>query len=73
MNVAERIEEFKRLTASGDFVDLPFRLEPFGDRGYTVMRMSPEAAARFVSKHRDAAMPCWDRFDTISGRLTLVH
>ncbi|WP_124076719.1 hypothetical protein [Burkholderia gladioli] len=73
MYAAERVEEFKRLTASGDFVDLPFRLEPFGDRGYTVTRMSPEAAARFVSKHRDAAMPCWDRFEIVSGRLTLAH
>ncbi len=73
MNAAQRIEEFKRLTASGDYIDLPYRLEPFGQNGYTVARMSPEQAADFVRIHRNAEMPCWKRFDSINGRLTLVR
>lgn len=73
MDAAQRTAEFKRLTASGDYVDLPYRLEPFGQNGYTVARMSPEHAARFVRTYRNAEMPCWQRFATIDGRLTLVR
>lgn len=64
---------FQALTQSGDFIDLPYRLEPFGQKGYSVARMSPEEAACFVTKHRNAEMPCWSRFEIINARLTLVH
>lgn len=54
-------------------IDLPYRLEPFGQVGWTVGRMTPEAAADFVRANRSAAMPCWHRFDEIDGQLVLVR
>lgn len=52
---------------------VPHRLEPFGEIGWTVTRMTAEAAADFVRNHRNAAMPCWERFDVIDGRLVQVR
>lgn len=73
MTMDAQYAEFQRITQSGDYIDLPYRLEPFGENGYTVARMTPEQAAVFVSRHRNAEMPCWSRFETINGRLTLTH
>lgn len=50
-------------------IKLPYRLEPFGQNGWTVSEMSAEDAASFVARYPSAAMPCWRRFDTIDGKL----
>jgi hypothetical protein len=45
---------------------IPYRLEPFGERGWTVFEATdPYEAAAFVARHPDAAMPCWRRYKTI--------
>lgn len=45
---------------------IPYRLEPFGIKGWTVFEATdPYDAARFVACHPDAATPCWRRFKTI--------
>lgn len=54
-------------------INLPYRLEPFGQIGWTVARMTAEAAAEFVRTNGAAAMPCWKRFDVIDGRLVQVR
>jgi hypothetical protein len=50
-------------------IKLPYRLEPFGGIGWTVTAMTPEDAAKFVTRYPSAAMPCWKRLDIIDGRL----
>ena len=50
-------------------ITLPYRLEPFGGRGYTASVMSAKDAAEFVTANPQAAMPCWKRFDIIGGLL----
>lgn len=53
---------------------VPARLEPFGKIGWTVFDCrTPEAAAHFVARNPDAAMPCWRRWDTIDGQLLQVR
>lgn len=54
-------------------INLPYRLEPFGLNGWTVVSMSAEVAANFVRNNPAAAMPCWKRFDVIEGRLVQVR
>lgn len=54
-------------------ISLPYRLEPFGLTGWTVVSMSTEDAANFVRANPSAAMPCWKRFDVIEGCLVQVR
>jgi hypothetical protein len=54
-------------------ISLPYRLEPFGQSGWTVARMSAQEAAAFVRANPQAEMPCWKRFDEIDGQLFLVR
>ncbi|WP_411887388.1 hypothetical protein [Hydrocarboniphaga effusa] len=61
------------MSKTNEMVDLPYRLEKFGANGWTVSRMTAAEAARFVTAHPDAAMPCWRRFDVIDGALVLVR
>jgi hypothetical protein len=53
---------------------LPYRLEPFGDKGWTVSEFkSAKEAADFFQAYQSAAMPCWKRMGVINGELTLVR
>lgn len=47
--------------------NIPARLEPFGQIGWTLFAFSTAAAAvEFVRAHPDAAMPCWRRWEGLS-------
>lgn len=60
-------------STAADTIDLPYRLEPFGMTGWTVVTMTATAAAAFVRTHAAAAMPCWKRFDIVNDRLVLTR
>jgi hypothetical protein len=53
---------------------LPARLEPFGQRGWTVFEFATsEQAAEWFMSYPEAAMPCWRRFSIVAGKLVLVR
>lgn len=54
-------------------VRLPYRLEPFGHKGWTVTEFTAVEAATFVKRNPAAAMPCWKRFEIIGGALVQVR
>lgn len=53
---------------------VPARLEPFGETGWTVFSFADaRAAAEWVASYPQAAMPCWRRFETVGGELMLAR
>jgi len=53
---------------------IPHRLEPFGRAGWTVVGFADSrAAAAWYAAHRNAAMPCWKRWEVIDGCLMQVR
>lgn len=54
-------------------IQLPYRLECFGQTGWTVGAFTPKEAAAFMLNHPQAAMPCWRRFDIIAGEAVVVR
>lgn len=53
---------------------VPHRMEPFGDTGWTVTTFATaQEAADFVQANPRAAMPCWRRFDEVNGELVLAR
>lgn len=50
-------------------IQLPYRLECFGQTGWTVATFTARDAAVFVLANPQAAMPCWRRFDIVNGEL----
>lgn len=42
---------------------LPFRTEPFGGIGWSVLESTPTEIAAFFRSHPHAAMPCWRRME----------
>lgn len=56
-----------------DTIKLPYRLEPFGQIGWSVVETTREAAAQFFLTYQSARMPCWSRFEVIGGKLYIVR
>lgn len=54
--------------------DVPARLVEAPARGWTIYSFeSPQAAADFVARHPECAMPCWQRFEVREGVLMQVR